>query len=483
MRNILIPLLLASTCVAGAAPDDALEKALEKAVGKTHWYGLYLLGQKVGYARARTLATQVEGRDAVESQMDMRMKIVSLGQKQDVKVGQYRIYFRTGELHRLISRFTTDVTQMDMDGVVRDGKLHVTSRMGRLTDTKELPAPKETLRDMVAADRLVGPDAKIGDSVTMSQFDLTMMKDMECTLTLKERKKIVFGGVETPIHVIATHVPAQGVTLDSYVDAEGTPLEMSMGDSIVLRLETEKEAKNVTYSSDIVRMGCVLLDPHPKGVAKMRAATFRFQGIEDDALCIDGVRQTWTKGNDGSRTVVVSVAAVDAAKAATLPIPPKDFQEELSPTLFIQSRDARVQKLAKELIGAETNAWEAARKIRAWVDVNIQDVGTAAMSNAVETLDSKKGDCTEHTVLFVALARAAGIPARECAGLTAIDGGKGFYYHAWPEVWVGQWVAMDPTLGQDVADATHIALAHGSIADMGRVVGIIGKLKAKWIER
>ena len=31
-------------------------------------------------------------------------------------------------------------------------------------------------------------------------------------------------------------------------------------------------------------------------------------------------------------------------------------------------------------------------------------------------------------------------------GLVHIRGS--FYYHAWPEVWLGEWVAVDPTLGQ-----------------------------------
>jgi transglutaminase-like putative cysteine protease len=92
-------------------------------------------------------------------------------------------------------------------------------------------------------------------------------------------------------------------------------------------------------------------------------------------------------------------------------------------------------------------------------------------------LRSGKGDCTEHALLFVALARSAGIPARGVHGLVYAnygDGGPGLYWHAWAEVRVGdEWIAVDPTFDQDVADATHITLGRGAKVD---AVGLIGSL-------
>ena len=58
-----------------------------------------------------------------------------------------------------------------------------------------------------------------------------------------------------------------------------------------------------------------------------------------------------------------------------------------------------------------------------------------SIPNALEVLQSKKGDCNEHTVLFNAFARAAGIPAKTVVGVVYLRGA--FYYHAWSEVWLG----------------------------------------------
>jgi transglutaminase-like putative cysteine protease len=90
-------------------------------------------------------------------------------------------------------------------------------------------------------------------------------------------------------------------------------------------------------------------------------------------------------------------------------------------------------------------------------------------------LETQRGDCNEHTVLYVAMARALGLPARTAVGLVYVDGA--FYYHAWPEVWLGEWVAVDPTFGQYPADAAHIRFVIGGLAQQVEIVRLIGNLQ------
>jgi hypothetical protein len=93
-------------------------------------------------------------------------------------------------------------------------------------------------------------------------------------------------------------------------------------------------------------------------------------------------------------------------------------------------------------------------------------------------LDSLEGDCTEHSILFIGLARAAGLPAREVAGLVYVQGTQpGFYFHQWAKVWVGKWIDVDPTFNQPLADVTHIKLAEGDLFEQAKLIPIIGKLK------
>src|SRR5207302_11353989 len=73
------------------------------------------------------------------------------------------------------------------------------------------------------------------------------------------------------------------------------------------------------------------------------------------------------------------------------------------------------------------------------------------------------------------LARAAGLPARAVAGLL-YRGGR-FYYHAWPEVYLGDWVAVYPTLDQFPVDAAHVRFVIGGLARQVELVRLIGSLK------
>lgn len=92
-------------------------------------------------------------------------------------------------------------------------------------------------------------------------------------------------------------------------------------------------------------------------------------------------------------------------------------------------------------------------------DRHIRPNGDA--QSPAETLATAKGACRDLAVLFIAAARAQGIPARFVSGYQAraesVDGRR--HLHAWPEVWLpGQgWRGYDPTHGLPVTDG-HVAL-------------------------
>ena len=93
---------------------------------------------------------------------------------------------------------------------------------------------------------------------------------------------------------------------------------------------------------------------------------------------------------------------------------------------------------------------------------------------------TKVGDCNEHTALYVAMARALGIPARISVGLVFVRGA--FYYHAWPEVYLdegsrGLWLPVDPTLNEFPADAMHVRLARGGLDRQTAILPLVGRLK------
>jgi transglutaminase-like putative cysteine protease len=109
-----------------------------------------------------------------------------------------------------------------------------------------------------------------------------------------------------------------------------------------------------------------------------------------------------------------------------------------------------------------------------WVYGHLRKVPTVSLPNAVQVLDMGEGDCNEHAVLFAALARAVGLPARVVAGAVYLDGA--FFYHAWCEVWLTRWVSVDPTFHQFPADATHIKFVTGGPDEQLAMMEVVGRL-------
>lgn len=143
----------------------------------------------------------------------------------------------------------------------------------------------------------------------------------------------------------------------------------------------------------------------------------------------------------------------------------------------MQSDDQRIVEKAREIVGDETDALTVAEKLCNWVNVNMRSVFSARLSNALEALDSLEGDCTEHTVLFVGLARALGLPAKEVAGLIYVESSPlGFYFHQWASVWIGDWLDVDPAFNQVPVDVTHIRLAEGDLFRQAKILPLIGRL-------
>ena len=123
------------------------------------------------------------------------------------------------------------------------------------------------------------------------------------------------------------------------------------------------------------------------------------------------------------------------------------------------------------------------RLINRYVYTAVAKSPSLTVPSAKETLRTLEGDCNEHTALFTALARASGIPTRIAAGFVYSDriaAGGAFYYHAWPEVWLGDgWLPVDPTFGQVPADATHVKLVEGGLDRQVDLVAAIGRVSLR----
>ena len=148
---------------------------------------------------------------------------------------------------------------------------------------------------------------------------------------------------------------------------------------------------------------------------------------------------------------------------------------------YMKSRDARIIRNARNIIATEADTLKMARTLSKWVFENVEKESGLDIIRSIDVLREMRGDSDEHTKLFTALTRSVGIMTQINTGLVYKDGA--FRYHSWPSVFVGSvWHDVDPTLGQDVADATHIALVRGDFERLVELVRMLGKISIKIIE-
>jgi transglutaminase-like putative cysteine protease len=168
-----------------------------------------------------------------------------------------------------------------------------------------------------------------------------------------------------------------------------------------------------------------------------------------------------------------------AAHAAPYRLPARDtaLARWLAPEPLIQSRNPRIAAQARQIMGRERAPARVAELLTHWVHRSLvrTPAGPGSVPSAVKVLETRRGDCNEATTLFVALARAAGLPSRTVAGLIYVNGR--FYYHAWAEVFLNDWIAVDPTFDQYPADAARLRIATGGLARQVELIPLIGRLK------
>jgi transglutaminase-like putative cysteine protease len=273
--------------------------------------------------------------------------------------------------------------------------------------------------------------------------------------------------------------------VESWIDEDGRIVEASspLGFSMErteyeLARQSQEEARGLAGSAldeDIILSTAIQSDVELGDVQRYEELRFVLSGVELEGFQLQGGRQALR----GDTLIVRQEEWGRLSPGYDLPYPRMDLREHLQPEPLIQSDDERIIHTARRMAG-RGRGWNqdpvrAARRLTQGVNRMLDKDITFSVPSAVQVLESRAGDCNEHTVLYVALARALGLPARTAVGLVYVN--DAFFYHAWPEVWLGEWVAVDPTFGQYPADAAHLRFVVGGLAQQVEIVRLIGNLQ------
>jgi len=113
--------------------------------------------------------------------------------------------------------------------------------------------------------------------------------------------------------------------------------------------------------------------------------------------------------------------------------------------------DPFIQSSVRKAVGDIRNPYWIARNIFDYIRVRMEYERVGGWNVAPTVLERGSGSCSEYTFVYIAMCRAAGLPARY-VGAVAVRGDEAsldYVYHRWVEVYLPGygWIPVDPSRG------------------------------------
>lgn len=455
------------------SPSPPLAPTSTEVQSQEEWMGIYHQDQKVGYLQRRLspIATGYQW----EETWRMRMRFLDTPQTihTEIRAETDPAFALTRFEFRLLSSGLT----FRASGEVKDHTLQGQMVTGNTPSPFSLPL--QTPLYLPSATQMTFRNTLLqsGEERSFTIFNPLTMRTEAIHVSVLGTETLTIKGQETLATKVAERLGE--TTAHAWLDPTGKVLKEEASLGMVLLRESEEDALGGGWQDstpfDLVASSAIPVRQalsHPRAITALR---LQVESAGDSLQFSFPPRQHQT-GN----TLTVSQEALTALTTYRLPQSAPQFAPDLAATPFLQSAHPRVLAQVQQVLGDEHDALRATQRLLDWTYNTVEKAPTVSLPTALEVLDSRKGDCNEHAVLFTALARAAGIPARVAAGVVYLDGA--FYYHAWSEVWLGQWVSADPTFHQLPADATHVKFIEGGPEQHMALLKVIGQIKMEVVE-
>jgi hypothetical protein len=441
------------------------------------WKELFLDDRKIGYA-VSLLHPEEEGY-LIQEEMFLRLNLMGMAS------GVYTFTrcsvdegFRLKEFN---FRMTSGTVGFQARGRVEGERLVVETGGEGESRPQVLRLEEPPLMGVGLAYYFRNRDLSKGDSFSLPLFDPSTMSRRDIRVQVAGRETLRIRGIPYETHRLEADV--WGGRMTFWLDENGRTLKESgfMGLTAV-RSSAAVAPENMEGSGDLdfYEIAAIVPDEkiaRPREVSRLRV---KLNGLED--VTVDN--SAWDSGRQRFSPPLMEITREELPSKGAFEIPLEEggdrFQGFLEPEFNIESGHEEIIRAAAEIAGATKDPVEAAVLVQAWVYENLDKRPLVSIPSALEVLRTRVGDCNEHATLATALLRALGIPARIAVGLV-FSRGK-FFYHAWSEAYVGEWISLDPTLNQIPVDATHIKLLDGNLDRQVDLLGLIGKIDLEVID-
>jgi len=410
--------------------------------GKEFWYQLFWKGEKVGFVQIKYHLND-----------DKMLRVSQLTRVKTINRGEEIAFTEKEILNFDISNagdLKSTFYQRDQDTYSEqtyleriDGNLIGEKQIGPNITKVTLGNKNYFLSEFLALMRWSGKNLAVGDTITARRLDLG-------ELTLNPVTYEVLEKVQTTKNLrIGFHEATRSWDGTVELSEQGKPIRYNVGQLVEQQLSTKEQALKVYSPTDYYISQVIGIDKPLGDLAALNQIVISTSLVPDYGFVSDQ-RQYIGKGGDLHITNNVFE---------------KKFNKNDYDAIVGKEKSSLEPKVQKELLGlAETvvanskNTQEKVTRLLNFVSGYLVDTPVTSPMTVETILAQRKGDCTEHTQLFIALLRALSIPAREAEGLVYLgDEIQGFGGHVWSEVVIDNyWVAVDPTWNLSGLTATHI---------------------------
>ncbi len=437
------------------------------------WRGVYYRGEKIGFTVSQVQATD----DGFELQEDGRLQFSLLGAVTPAILRTTARVDRNFSLQSFDFSLDPGTGPMSIRGRL-DGlrlALEISSAAGSRRETRDLkdrPALMLSVGRRLASEGLVA-----GATRQWTVFDPATMQNAPVTIRIDDRE-VVRSNASRPIPAFKVQMTYSSLTTTAWVTDTGEIVREESPMGLITVLETQEQATALSVSNrmreDMLQASAIVPAMGRHTIAETRDVSrlrLRVTGADLSSAELQG---------EGQRVDGDVVELIDPRGLVAGPSPP-DLDRYLRAEPFIESDAPEIRAEAERLVQGATGTRARAERLTREINSLVEKRPTVSLPSALEVLRTKVGDCNEHTVLFVAMARSLGIPARINVGVAYVHGA--FYYHAWPEVYIdegkgrGLWLPVDPTFNQFPADATHLRFARGGLEQQTAILPLVGKVQ------
>lgn len=482
-----------------SAPTGATQPAAASSQSpRETWDVITIQGTRAGYVHTTITRLDHQGRPAVRVDGVNHLVLTRAGEKSSQQIRFTSFETTDGKLIEF--QTTTEFGQVPVETTGRvegDLLLLQTKSLGR-TDNTSMPWKAEFGGPYAVELSLERQPLQPGQTRVIRSLFPGLNKIVTTTLTARQYESVPLAtGTYELLHIDTQSDFPDGTRLPGVVWADRTG-QILKNFSQLLSLETVRATKAQALDQRAVggydlmtNLSVRLARPMTLGHNSHRARYRVTVDGHDPAALLVSCPSQQVKSLDPHTAEVTVVALRPAGNPAALsPSEIRDHADDLSPNSQIQSDAPVIVEMAKQAAAGQKDPWPLALALERYVQQNItRKTYSQAFATAAEVARSRAGDCTEHSLLLAALARACGIPARVAVGLVYVEANSTFAYHMWCELFIGgQWIPMDATLARGGIGAAHLKLAHSNLkggdafSSFLPVLNLMGRLKIDVLE-